>query len=87
MKKYRFRTTWNIVCQITLTKYQRENIDLVQRAFALIADESFGNVIVNISACGEITKIQKNGYRISLEDTDNESTIKLLKREYELVCE
>ena len=87
MKKYRFRTTWHVVCQITLTKYQRENVDLVQRAFALIADESFGNVIVNISACGEVTKIQKNGYRIRLEDTRNESVIQLLKREHELVCE
>lgn len=79
--------TWHIVCQITLTKHQRENADLVQRAFAVIADESFGNVIVNFSECGEITKIQKNGYRIRLIDNENESVIQLLKREHELVCE
>lgn len=87
MKNYRFVSTWNVVCQVTLTKSQRENVDLVQRAFAVIADESFGNVIVNVSECGEVTKIQKNGYRIRLTDTHNESVIQLLKREDELVCE
>lgn len=87
MKNYRFTSVWNVVCQVTLTKSQRENVDLVQRAFSVIADESFDNVIVNVSECGEVTKIQKNGYRIRVTDTDNESVIQLLKREHELVCE
>jgi len=88
MKIYKCVTRWEVVAQIILTKSQKVDKDLLLRAAGIMADESYGNATFHISECGEITRIQKNGYRLRLrDDEDDNGIIELLHREHDFVVQ
>lgn len=88
MKTYKCFTRWEVVVQIILTKSQKVDKDLLKRAAGILADESYGNAVFHILECGEITYVQKNGYKIRLrDDKDDNGIIELLHREHDFVVQ